>query len=216
MSQLRVKLDEKIRKFLRNQLESGTRKEIIVDQQNLVLLAVVDTGEAFDKDLKNHPMSLLLSFPWKIWQGVPLTLEDDLLQVLTAFSTGSYANPKRFAREVLDEVQNIPLAQFLSDGRPVNLKKREQRLRTRLEKRRLKLRKSRVRNPRADQYGEYEVIDAKAGAPFFWHQPRLRNLDNGLRDSHAHGDLLVLPGKSRFPEAQGKQLCNLTPANIGT
>jgi hypothetical protein len=49
----------------------------------------------------------------------------------------------------------------------------------------------------------------RPGQQFFWHQRRLRNLNNGLRDSHAHGDLLVLPGKSRFPEAQGKQLCNL-------
>jgi hypothetical protein len=105
MSQLRVKLDGEIRKFLRNQLESGTRKEITVDQQTLVPVAVRNTGQVFDKDQKNYPVSLLLSFPSKIWQGVPLTLEDDLLQVLTAFSTGNYADPKRFAKEVLDEIK---------------------------------------------------------------------------------------------------------------
>jgi hypothetical protein len=46
---------------MQNQLEFGGRKDIKFDPQSLAVLAVVDTGEAFDVDQKQHPVSQLLS-----------------------------------------------------------------------------------------------------------------------------------------------------------
>lgn len=164
MSRLRRILVDTIRTFIQNQLETGTRREIKYDPHSLIVVAVVDTGRAFDLDQKQYPMSVLLSCASDYQQGLVVTLRDELLAMLFAVVGGKRVDPQRFAKEVLDAVENIPVEKFLRSGRPANLQKRERRLRARFKKLGFKLQKSRVQNPLADQYGSYEVIDARIGA----------------------------------------------------
>jgi hypothetical protein len=47
-------------------------------------------------------------------QGLVVTLRDELLAMLIFVVGGKRVNPQRFAKEVLDAVENIPVEKFLA------------------------------------------------------------------------------------------------------